>query len=140
MTPRIDKALLSELKDLHLPAGEYVLVGGAALAVRGLRETRSLDVLLTDRLWGELQKQYKLGGDGGWLVLSQRVDGYREASFPTAPGLPSARKRIEAADVIGGIPYLSREHLLTMKITQGRSKDLADAKLIRGVLAARPRC
>lgn len=43
--------VITELNRLSLPRGEYVVVGGAALAVRGIRETNDTYLVVTPELF-----------------------------------------------------------------------------------------
>ena len=43
--------VITELSRLGLPPGHYVVVGGAALAVRGIRETDDIDLVVTTELF-----------------------------------------------------------------------------------------
>lgn len=48
--------VLCEIRSLRLPADQYVVVGGAALAARGIRETQDIDLVVTPSLFEELER------------------------------------------------------------------------------------
>jgi hypothetical protein len=54
------RSRIEYLKKFNLPVGEFVVVSSGALAVRGIRVARDIDVVVTDSLWSELIKQYKV--------------------------------------------------------------------------------
>ena len=51
--------LLSELDKLKLPKDKYIIFGSGPLAVRGIRESKGLDIIVTPDLWDKLVKKYK---------------------------------------------------------------------------------
>jgi hypothetical protein len=46
--------VLAELQALKLTSGQYVVVGGAALAIRDIRDTEDIDLVVTPQLFDEL--------------------------------------------------------------------------------------
>lgn len=123
--------VITELNRLGLPRGQYVVVGGAALAVRGIRETDDIDVVVTTELFEKL-------AESGW-VLQLRPNG--------KPGLH--RGSVEAyldvdgddfkrslswllsrAEILRGHAFVDLETLAGFKASYGREKDLQDLNLI----------
>ncbi len=49
---------LDELEKLNLPKGKFSIFGSGPLAIRGLRENKDLDILVTHNLWYKLAKKY----------------------------------------------------------------------------------
>ncbi len=52
-TPNLDR-LLTELKTLNLPLGHFAIFGSAPLAIRGLRDSHDLDIIVSDELYEDL--------------------------------------------------------------------------------------
>ncbi len=45
------------IKNLSFPESEYILIGGAALAMRGIKETKDIDILVSKNLMEKLKKE-----------------------------------------------------------------------------------
>ena len=81
---RVDRgAVLAELNALDLPAAEYVVVGGAVLAVWDLRDTEDIDLVVTQRLFDQLAArgwQRKLRPDGNPSLKARHTKAYLDVS------------------------------------------------------------
>ncbi len=131
------------IRALGLPAASYVVIGGAALELMGIRETNDVDLvvnkaayrLLRDKHWKEFVH------DDGKVMLSHH--GYRIMLHWMGRDLSNLQK---SAVLVDGIPVMSLDDLVDCKIALGRKKDLEDVVRIKawGVLpkpkpaAARP--
>ncbi len=121
--------LFGRLKALGLPEGDYAVFGSGPLAARGLiREIGDLDVVARGAAWERARALglsdlapggdpvVRLGGGdievfGGWLGWD--VDAL-----------------VDRAEVVGGLPFARLEDVLAFKLSHGRPKDLAHARLI----------
>ncbi len=129
--------LLNNLKALNLPPEEFVIVSSGSLAVRGIREAKDLDVVVTEKLWNELVKNYPIIEKDG----VQRIDcgNYieilenRSSLFANSHVVP-VEDVFRDADVIDGIKYISLNHLRKIKETFKREKDIKDIALIDAYL------
>src|SRR3989344_6235338 len=79
---------LDELKSLNLPAGKFAIFGSGPMAVREIRQSNDLDIIVKQDLWNALLSQYpdslhqnpiclKIGNIEvykDWLELSDKVD------------------------------------------------------------------
>ena len=123
--------VLETLRELNLPLGQYVVVGGACLAVRGWKETSDLDIVVTPALFKQLRDggwRQKPKPDGGPGLRRGPVEVYLEVNCETVSF--DTGDMIETADVIGGFPFLNLDMLMRLKAGYGREKDLADLALI----------
>ena len=129
MTEGSAEELFGRLKALGLPKGDYAVFGSGPLAARGLiREIGDLDVVARGAAWGRAKELgsarrapggdpvVRLGGGdievfGGWLGWD--VDAL-----------------VDRAEVVGGLPFAQLEDVLAFKLSHGRPKDLAHARLI----------
>jgi hypothetical protein len=128
--------LIEDIKNLDLPYGEYSVVGSAAMSVRGLREHKDVDILVTKSLYEKLKEK-------GWNVKQVRLDfqvvefGIFEAS-PDMVTLsnykPDIQTIINNSEIIDGIPFSNLQDVLDFKIAMGREKDLKDVELIKNFL------
>ena len=131
---------LAAVRSLELPEGSYVVIGGSGLAVRGIRESNDVDMVVTNELFKELQNK-------GWPIdepFRQKwnrvrlkrepfeifTDIYLKRSNQFIP----ADQLIKKAELIEGIPFLSVRDILFYKTDDPRSKDIADIALIANYL------
>ena len=73
---------LQHLKKLNLPPDQFMVVSSGALSVRGIRESKDIDVIVTDSLWSELTKKYKVELNE-WDVERINLDNDIEILNPT---------------------------------------------------------
>ena len=63
MSENFQRRFLEELrvvKMLDLPQNQYLIWGSGPLAIRGIRESWDIDLLVSKRLWSLLAKTYSL--------------------------------------------------------------------------------
>ena len=129
--------IIEDIKKLNLPTGKYSVVGGSAMAGRGIRETGDIDLILTEDLYEELKK-------GGWAEKEKRPGYFHiykdeaEATknFNHIEGLNlKVEDVIKNSEIIDGVPFMSLDDLVKLKQTMGREKDLRDIELIKDYLS-----
>ncbi len=128
---------LNEVKDLNLPVGKYTVVGGGALAARGLREANDIDLLLNEDLYDQLKNE-------GWEEKEKRT-GY----YHLYKGKAEAAKNflhiegckldpedvIKNSDILEEVPVMNLADSMKLKQIMGREKDLLDIELMKSYLA-----
>jgi hypothetical protein len=131
---------VEEIRKLQLPDGQYIVVGGGCLAVRGIRDTKDLDILVTPSLFETLlgrgwpldtiyeQKWHRQRFKRGDIEIYPDIFLEKTNSFVDVDSL------IRHADIIEGIPFLQLESLRIFKMDSGREKDLRDVGLIDAFL------
>lgn len=127
--------LLNTLRGFNLPKGEYAVFGSGPLAIRGLRSTKDLDVVVSRKLWEKLSKDRKV------------IDFKHNKEVELAPGIEALlylstfgvdmEKAIRNAEIINGLPFISLEDLIAAKEKMGRDKDFRDIYLVREYLRSR---
>lgn len=130
-----------KIQSLNFPVGKYIVLGGASLAMRGMRETRDIDILVIPEFFEELIRQ-------GWTLDSEfeqkwhrkrlvreDVEVYQNLYFDAKKESVDAEEVIKIAEMIDGISFQPLDHLLMAKQDSGREKDLRDVELIRSYLA-----
>lgn len=128
------------VKEVGLPSGKYVVVGGAMEAY-GIRDAKDLDIVVTPDLFEDLIKQ-------GWEVCM--CDKCKESwsqgetkRILKRPGVDilsgyswkdiyeaNTDELIQNANVIDGVAFVQIEELLKWKKAARREKDLKDVELI----------
>ena len=127
-----------ELKKLNFPKEKYLVIGGAALAGRGLKETRDLDILLSRDFMEKLRK------DSNWsyhprIIPTEEAglvsdDGTVEL-YPTVGGIDLPFEDMKTREeIIEGIPFADLHDIVKIKESYGREKDLKDIVLIQNYL------
>jgi hypothetical protein len=121
-----------ELRALSLPAGEYVVVGGGVLAMRGIRDTEDIDLVVSERLFADLQAQgwrAKTRPNGKPGLKHGLIEAYLDVNCESFER--STSWLLENAQVLDGIPTIDLETLENFKAGYGRPKDLRDLTLLR---------
>jgi hypothetical protein len=123
--------IFRRLKELNFPLGEYVLVGSAPLAARGLREASDLDIAVTDKLWRQLKasgKYQEIEKYGRIFLDVEDIDIISQLDWEAYP--TTVKEAIKTADIIDGFPFLSISETIKFKKALGREKDFHDIKLL----------
>ncbi len=127
-----------ELNRLNFPKDKYLVIGGAALAGRGLKQTQDLDMLVQKDFLEELRKssvwkhhpRIITTEEPGLVNMSGTVELY-----PTVGGadltFDDMKKREE---IINGFPFARLNDILLIKLAYHREKDLKDIVVIRTFL------
>lgn len=129
--------LLNELDTFNLPVTEYVIIGSGPLAIRDIRETNDLDILVNDELWDKLSKKYAIVEKNGFqfIHLSRNIEVHGKKSFPKTSGEdPSQEENINDAEIIENHPFQSIKHFLYYKRKGTREKDVNDVMLLENWL------
>lgn len=123
------KKLLQKLKKLNLPKDKFAIYGSGPLGIRGIREIKDLDLIVTSDLWKELVKKYPTKDSGEKL----RID-LGGIEILAKPIVYKAKILIQEADIIDGIRYVKLTTLMELKKVMGRKKDFKDIELIKDYL------
>ena len=123
-----------DLKKLNLPQNDFVVVGSGPMSVRGIRESKDIDVIVTQSLWDELTKNHTTGINS-WGVQNIELEHDIEILHPTQSmfgnsSIVPVEEVFGKADMFDGIKFISLEHLKKIKIKLGRDKDMEDVGLI----------
>ncbi|WP_010111860.1 hypothetical protein [Acinetobacter sp. P8-3-8] len=130
--------LLKEIHQLELPKKEYIIVGGGSLAIRGIRNTNDIDIVVTPKLFEKLQTSnewsYKVRPNGKPKLYKGFIEVYLDVN--TADFQRSTAWLFENADIFDQIQFIDLHTLMQLKQSYGREKDLHDIKLIQIYLAS----
>lgn len=102
------RKLLTCLKNLNLPKGEYAIVGSGPLAIRGIREARDVDIIVTKNLWEKLVKEHNIEASPfeRFRLEHGTVEVMGNKSVYMSPLIKPAEDLIKEADIIGGYPFV----------------------------------
>lgn len=126
--------VIEEIKKLDLPVDHYVVIGGSSLAVRGIRETEDIDLVVSKDLLEEYKQKE------GWRI-HPRLDTTKEPGLTNGlvemyPDIGygveySFEEMRDKADIVEGVPVASLEDIVRIKQVYKREKDLRDIELIK---------
>ena len=125
---------------LNLPKGGYAIFGSGPMAIRGLRPSRDIDIIVTNDVFekykkGEEWKLVKFERDGRKIEMLEKDD---FELYPTwGPGDWDIEKLVEEAEIIDGLPFVRLEAVLKWKKISARKKDREDVKLIKEYLSSK---
>lgn len=131
------KDILSELRALDLPFEEYVVVGGAALAVREIRDTDDIDLVVTPSLFDQLNRAgwvLKVRPNGKPGLHRGRVEAYLDVNCGDCER--STSWLLSNSETLEGVRFVDLETLAAFKASYGREKDRRDLDLIANRLSA----
>lgn len=123
---------LGELEKRGFSKGEYVIWGSGPLAIRGLKEARDIDLLVTQLCWKRLAKNHPIEGEKNNLIRLGEIEVWSDCMNLT----PIIDQMIEHCDWIEGYPFMKLPYTVCWKEELAREKDLRDVALIEEFLKA----
>lgn len=130
------KQLLEELKKMNLPDSQYAIFGSGPMAVRGIKATDDLDVVVLDGLYQEIRKKYQEKEKQG----NKKVFNYLEPKqgieiISTNESLFGEPEEVIArAELIDGLRFVTLDDLIVWKKKVARPKDFQHIKMIKDYL------
>lgn len=128
--------IIHKVKSLNLPEGKYIVIGGASLAIRGIRKTKDIDIFVSPEVYKELKgKGYKekVFPNGDTTLLKGHFEIGTKFIFENYE--MNFSNLIKNVKVIEGVPFTSLEDELKFKKAMGRDKDIKDVELIETYLS-----
>jgi len=130
--------IFKKLKQLNLPLGQYVVVGGA-MAAHGIRPAHDLDILVTPVLYEKLlnsgYEQCKCDQCIRTSRLMLKKDGVDILpSLMQGNYIGDIRQLIKKADMINGYPFIKLTEFIKFKKELSRPKDKEDIMLMKDYL------
>lgn len=127
--------IITKVKSLNLPEGEYIVFGSCPMAAAGIRESNDIDFLVSPKLkehfaqigWKPVKK-----GPNDEPLTSDDFEAHDNWDFSSYK--PTLKQLLETADVIDGVPFAALTEVRKWKASGKRPKDLADIKLIDAYL------
>ncbi len=121
------KRLLKKLGELDLPKKEMCIFGSAPLAIRGVRDVNDLDVVVSKKLFFDLEKKYssfiKKNKYGEYIDLEEIKIYYTWPYVHT-------KELLENCEIINNFPFAKIEHVIKYKKKLLRHKDIEDLFLL----------
>ncbi len=130
--------LLNEIQKLEFPKTGFIIVGRGALAIRNLRDTSDLDIVVTAKLFEKLKNNnkwsYKIRPNGKPKLYKDFIEVYLDVN--TDDFQRTTSQLFEHADIFNQIQFIDLQTLMQLKQSYGREKDLHDIELIQTYLAS----
>jgi hypothetical protein len=123
--------ITEQVKKLHLPIGQYVVIGSGILDALGIRPAHDIDIAVTPKLFKTLQisDEWEREERYGKIFLKKdNLDINPQLSWSEYP--TTTEDAIASALIINGIPFMNLEELKKFKSALGREKDKIDIALI----------
>ncbi|UQT56909.1 hypothetical protein M4V62_18375 [Streptomyces durmitorensis] len=128
--------MVEKLLSLNLPTTDYVVAGSGPLLAHGIRDRiGDLDLVARGAAWkmvaGMADPVVAPSGHGRMVLL---FGGDIEVFDRWLPGTPDPDDLIDGAEWVRGVPFCPLPQILAWKERSLRSKDQADARLIKAFL------
>lgn len=129
--------IISRVKSLNLPLGQYVVFGSAPMAIHGLREVHDIDLVVKSEFYEKLKqsgewKEKTWGHSGKKCLIKNEFEIGKNWDFGDYN--PGIDRLISKAEVVDNIPFVRLEEVLKWKKVFGREKDLRDVAIIEDYL------
>ena len=128
--------VIAKVKSLNLPDGSYIVYGSAPLVVLGIRDVNDIDLLVSEKVYNQLEKKgwkkvYK--GPKDEPLTHDVFDVHKNWEFSGYS--PNLSELLSRAIEVEGVAFASLDDVRKWKADWGRDKDLADIKLIDDYLS-----
>lgn len=127
---------LEEVRKMNLPLGKYAILGSGPLAIREIRDTKDVDLIVTPDIYAYYKKQkgWKLRCLwGNFFLRKGKVELWKRIGFWKP--IVDIKAFIQRAELINGLPFVSMEDFISYKEKAFRAKDKIDLKLAKDYLA-----
>lgn len=123
--------LFETLRGLALPADDFAVFGSGPMWVRGIRESKDLDLVARGKAWEWAREhgEKKINPVSG-LECRYFAEGSIEIYAGWYPGDWNIDALIDTADVIDGIRFVQLGSVIEWKERMGREKDQKDLVLL----------
>ncbi|KKR91599.1 MAG: hypothetical protein UU43_C0004G0047 [Candidatus Falkowbacteria bacterium GW2011_GWA2_41_14] len=125
--------LFQKVKEMQLPVGKYALFGSAPLAIRGIRECRDIDMIVSKDVWEEYKHkgwEMAVAPHGSEYLLRDEIEMWKD----WYPGEWDVSDLIAKAEIIDGLPCVILDTVIEWKKLKGRDQDIRDIELIEEFL------
>ncbi len=128
--------IITKIKGLNLPDGEYCIFGGCPLTIAGLRESNDIDILVSKKLYKHLEENgwQKIEKGPGDAPLTYDVfevhDNWNFSSYS-----PTVQELLNDATLVEGIAFASLKEVRKWKEGSRIPKHLKDIELIDNYLS-----
>lgn len=131
--------VITELQALNLPTEAYVVLMGASLCVRGIRDSGDIDILIDPILY----TYFRQSGFYEETLITNGVPCRRFSKgdievfdyFLKVGTFSDFTKQFNNVEFVSSIPFVTLQDAFTIKRRFGREKDMLDLALISSFLS-----
>lgn len=124
--------LLKELKKLNLPKGKYAIFGSGPLAIRKIRDSKDIDIIVKEDLFLGLLNKYPQDIEKhptkSLIIKNLEIGNNWQGNYKIINRL------IDEAEIIQDFPFVKLEEVIKWKEKMSRPKDIKDLELIKEYL------
>lgn len=117
---------------MDLPIGRYAILGSGPLAVRGIRDTKDIDLIVAPDVYEYYKKQkgWKLKfAYGNFFLRKGNVEIWKKIGFWKSR--VDIQDFINRAELVEGLPFVNMEDFIFWKKKGFRKKDKKDVELAK---------
>lgn len=124
-------SIAERVRQLNLPADEFIVIGSGVLDALGLRQAGDIDLVMTAELFARIVQlpDWQVAAKHGELIASN-ADAEAFLSWGS-DGRPNFDELQRSALVIDGIQYADPRFVIDWKQQRGTDKDLRDVELLK---------
>lgn len=129
--------IITEVKKLKLEPDQYIVIGSGILSALGIRATDDVDLVVSQTIYDYYKKQG--WSEKNWPMGEPTVaNGIYEmgTDWGDDTNIYHLADLLRNKQVVEGVNFVSLDFLKKWKLAKGRSKDLADVKLIDDYLVS----
>ncbi|MBN1779221.1 MAG: hypothetical protein JW816_03315 [Candidatus Buchananbacteria bacterium] len=120
----------SVIKKLNLPVGTFAIFGSGPMAVRGIRESHDIDLIVRTSVWNDLSARHEVIGENKNLIKIGNIEIWKDRVNLS----DKIDEMIDNAEIINDLPFVKLSYLLEWKKFMNRDKDKKDIILIKQYL------
>lgn len=118
--------MFDELKKLNLPNDKFAIFGSGPLAVRGIRDSDDIDIIVSESLWDELMIEHEPFDEKNNLIKIDKIEIWKDWPYLSK----TIDEIIDDSETIDGLPFVKLKYVRQWKEGMGREKDKKDIELI----------
>ena len=130
--------IIKVTRGLNFPEADYIIIGGAAMAIRKIKETSDIDILVSQDLLKILRNSKEWSHHLRILANEEAGLVNKEKTVELYPEIANNSISFEelklGQEVIEGIPVANLNHIIKIKQFYAREKDFKDIAIIRKYL------
>jgi len=118
---------IEELQALNLPVGKYAIFGSGPLAIRDIRDSNDIDVIVTADVFANLKEKYPKS-------INQEKNSVNIGHIEIFNNWPNFSDQIDqliqTAEIINDLPFVKLDYVVEWKTNSNRLKDQKDLNLL----------
>ncbi len=130
----MSRSIIERIKELNLPADQYIVVGSGLLEVLNIRQAKDIDIVASVDLYGQLRQSRQDLVEDTSLEAPRLIYGDEEAeiwfSWPSEQGRLRYEDLMQDSVVVDGIRFVPLDFIEQWKRWLDRDKDKEDIRLI----------